>query len=336
MVGKLTSNQIATNCCNSTSADPDVSPDYAGAVLMIGLAVAIIASNSLILVAILTYRKLRNNYDYLFVFSLSLCDVLVGLLNVPYEATVYILWYPSPLTCATLRAIQVTLKTANLFIVALITLNKYIKIFYPFRYPFLVTGKTVCATLTFAWAFPVAWAAYAVQKLARAESVRVDMQCFQEKPPKQLAIVFFTMKFLLPALFLLIGTTRIALLVRDQHRRIASLNVSATGQASEPSSGSMTSQQHLTKKELHAVRLAASIAATFLLFWCPINIISLLTTLLCKRCGGQISITITANVLRLSHLNSAINPILYSLNKPLRAACKQILKRQTGPLIVQE
>ncbi|XP_070554802.1 D(1)-like dopamine receptor [Ptychodera flava] len=248
MVGKLTSNQVATNCCNSTSADPDVSPDYAGAVLMIGLAVAIIASNSLILVAILTFRKLRNNYDYLFVFSLSLCDILVGLLNVPYEATVFILWHPSPLTCATLRAIQVTLKTTNFLNVALITLNKYIKIFYPFRYPFLVTGKTVCAALIFAWAFPVAWAAYAVQKLARAESVRVDMQCFQEKPPKQLAIVFFTTKFLLPALFLLICTTRIALLIRDQHRRIASLNVSATGQASEPSSVSMASQQHLTKK----------------------------------------------------------------------------------------
>ncbi|XP_070573991.1 D(1A) dopamine receptor-like [Ptychodera flava] len=329
MTNDSTNHQVTYNCCNLTNSA--LSPDYAGAVLMLTLSCIIVWSNSLIAVAILSFRKLRGSNDYIFVLSLSVCDILVGLVYIPLEVVPDIV-RPFPMICTLTRGTQVLLQTVNLLNVVIITLNKYIKIFHPFRYPFWVTKRTQYVAVALIWNFPVVWATYATVRSLQLEDLSTPKHCFQYKPPQEVTVSLIITGFLLPAVILIICNLRIALLVRKQHLRIASLQVSTSGRS--PGSAPTTSQPLLTKKELRAVRLVTFIAITFLLFWCPVRIIFIVTSF-CKDCIER-TYHITVYAIRLCHLNSAINPLLYSLDRPLRIACKKLLKRQAGPLIVPE
>ncbi|XP_070573993.1 histamine H2 receptor-like [Ptychodera flava] len=228
------------------STDERISPDGTGIfylIFMMILALVVISCNSVVAVAILGFRKLRHNYDYLFVLSLVVSDNLNGLLGIPLEATVSILWQPTPLMCALLRSVTLLSQTSSLANVMLIMLNMYIKIFHPFRYPSLVTNKTLAVSLTFVWSGATSIAIYAAQRWGTQAQVSRAYVCSDIKPSPQVMAFWTVTSFIIPSIFILISNIRIANLVRNQNRRIQAFD-SQSSSTGSPAYRSVCSRRY--------------------------------------------------------------------------------------------
>ena len=105
--------------------------------------ISIIIGNSLVITAVALYRKLRKSVSNFFIASLALADFLLAAVILPFSLSkeIFGYWSFGQVMCQIWLVSDVWICTASILHLCAISLDRYIAIAFPLRYPTLMTHK---------------------------------------------------------------------------------------------------------------------------------------------------------------------------------------------------
>ena len=117
----------------------------------------VIVGNSLVIAAVFTYRALRTVTNT-FIVSLAVADLLLGAVVLPFSSVNEILgWWPfGRIWCSAWLAIDVWVCTASILNLCAISLDRYLAISRPFRYPLLMSPTRAKVAVAVVWTLALA------------------------------------------------------------------------------------------------------------------------------------------------------------------------------------
>lgn len=114
--------------------------------------VLVIAGNCLVIAAVLCSSKLRSVTN-LFIVSLAVADLLVGVAVLPFSATreVFEVWIFGDVWCSVWLAVDVWMCTASILNLCAISLDRYVAVTRPVSYPSIMSRKRAKALIAGLW-----------------------------------------------------------------------------------------------------------------------------------------------------------------------------------------
>ena len=144
---ELSSNaeNVTSKCVNVTSAVEYAPVDtefVIASVVLAAINMAVLFGNSLVVAAVFKTRKLRTVTN-IFIVNLACADLLLGIFVLPFSATLEVLdvWVFGVIWCRVWLAVDVWLCTASIFNLCCISLDRYLAITRPMKYPALMSSK---------------------------------------------------------------------------------------------------------------------------------------------------------------------------------------------------
>jgi len=121
------------------------------------LNLVVIVGNSLVIAAVFTYRKLRTITNT-FIVSLAVADLLLGAVVLPFSSVNEVLgWWPfGRVWCSAWLAIDVWVCTASILNLCAISLDRYLAISRPFRYPLIMSPTRAKVAVAVVWTLALA------------------------------------------------------------------------------------------------------------------------------------------------------------------------------------
>ncbi|XP_038548449.1 olfactory receptor 52B2-like [Micropterus salmoides] len=133
---------------------PGLPPDYYGpvSVLLLLIFLAIVVGNAFILAVIMFERTLHKPTYFIF-FYLAMIDMAFGIVTLPKIIAVY--WWNDRITsfdaCFTQMYFVHALGASQSLILLVMALDRFVAIWFPFRYPAVITNKAVSITCSLCW-----------------------------------------------------------------------------------------------------------------------------------------------------------------------------------------
>ncbi|KAL2094532.1 hypothetical protein ACEWY4_009251 [Coilia grayii] len=296
-------------------------------VVLVAFIVLTIGGNMLVCLAVGTSRRLHRVANC-FVVSLAVTDLLLGLLVLPLSATLELRdghWPLGGALCNIYISMDVMLCTASILTLLAISVDRYLAISGPLRYPRRVTPRRVAAAIAAIWASSLAvsfvpihlgWNTwnFTVQNVDwHMHEEKEKWSCRYEWNNSYVLLDSFG-TFYLPLLVMCGMYHRIFRVAREQVRRIRA----ATPSFARSASAAATAREHKA-----TVTLAAVLGA-FVICWFPYFTYFTCMGMKAEPDPNEI---IHSVVLWLGYFNSALNPILYpALNRDFRRAYGQLLR----------
>uniref|UniRef100_A0A668AIL1 Histamine H2 receptor n=1 Tax=Myripristis murdjan TaxID=586833 RepID=A0A668AIL1_9TELE len=276
-----------------------------------------ISGNVLVCLAVGLSRRLRRIANC-FVVSLAVTDLLLGLLVLPFSATLELRsgsWPLGGALCNIYISLDVMLCTASILTLLAISVDRYLAISAPLCYSRRVTPLRVTLAITAIWTLSLAVSFVPIHLGWNTD--KEGRYCQYEWNNSYVLLDAFG-TFYLPLLIMCGMYLCIFRVAREQVRRIRA----ATPSFARTASAAATAREHKA-----TVTLAAVLGA-FVICWFPY-----FTFFTCMGIRAQTNPpnTLHSVVLWLGYFNSALNPILYpALNRDFRRAYGQLL-RCRGP-----
>ncbi|XP_076126191.1 alpha-1A adrenergic receptor [Alosa pseudoharengus] len=155
---------LQTNCSSNcslqgaSSSPPEL--DLPKAVVL-GLVLAVfivfgVLGNILVILSVACHRPMRT-VTHVFIVNLAVADLLLSSLVLPFSAVFEILgrWVFGRPLCDVWAALDVLCCTASIMSLCVISVDRYIGVSYPLRYPALVTERRALLALLAVWALSV-------------------------------------------------------------------------------------------------------------------------------------------------------------------------------------
>nr|XP_057934326.1 histamine H2 receptor-like [Doryrhamphus excisus]XP_057934327.1 histamine H2 receptor-like [Doryrhamphus excisus]XP_057934329.1 histamine H2 receptor-like [Doryrhamphus excisus] len=286
-----------------------------------------VGGNVLVCLAVGLSRRLRRIANC-FVVSLAVTDLLMGLLVLPFSATLELRGGKWPLggtMCNIYVSLDVMLCAASILSLLAISVDRYLAISAPLSYVSRITSARVTAAIVAIWASSLAvsfvpihlgWNTvdYRVQHLDwhMGEEDKDGRYCQFEWNNNY--IVFYVLcSFYLPMLIICGMYLCIFRVARQQVQRI---------RAATPSFARTASTAAVAREHKATITLAAVLGA-FVICWFPY-----FTFFTCTGIKEQMNppTTLHSVLLWLGYFNSLLNPILYpALNRDFRKAYAELL-----------
>ncbi|XP_041985287.1 octopamine receptor Oamb [Aricia agestis] len=114
--------------------------------------VLVVIGNCLVIAAVLCSSKLRSVTN-LFIVSLAVADLLVGLAVLPFSATreVFKVWIFGSIWCSVWLAVDVWMCTASILNLCAISLDRYVAVTRPMSYPSIMSKKRAKILIAGVW-----------------------------------------------------------------------------------------------------------------------------------------------------------------------------------------
>ncbi|KAH8388603.1 hypothetical protein KR093_011145, partial [Drosophila rubida] len=310
------------------------------------VAIFSIIGNLMVIIVFRRERKLRRRTNY-YIVSLAMADFLVGSLGVPFAILASIGLPRNLHACLFTVSLLVVLCTISIFCLVAVSVDRYWAILYPMAYSRNVRTRTAIVIISVCW---VAGTIVGFLPLFGWHAdVRHDQEClFVEVMDYNYLVFLYFATIITPALLMLAFYTHIYRVIIRQVRQIVTMNP-----ASDLSRRSSTAQMQVTtpgrpghtgtmlrvlgaarKRDVKATQNLSIIVLFFMICWIPLYTINCIKAF-CPDCYVHPKLTLFCIIL--SHLNSAVNPVLYAYHlKDFRLALKNLMLKLMGVDIDQQ
>lgn len=283
------------NITNSTEALPGIQPftpsgeNIAAAFFVSLLIIMTLVGNGLVFASFYMFADLRTICNY-FIVSLSLADILVALLAMPFWLQLQLSsnkWVLSKGLKMFWDCIDILGGTASITNLTAVSVDRMLAITVPFKYPKLVTSRRALVVIACVWTYAISVScARTAQWPGRSFLVFVSIVCF-----------------FLPLSIVILMYMVIFFVVRTQVKRIG--------------------KNHTN--EMKAAKTIAVVIGGFLVCWLPF-----FTVILGHAFSTTFRPPFALfNVIKwLEYFNSCLNPIIYTcMNRTYRRAFKRLFRR---------
>ncbi|KAH8382283.1 hypothetical protein KR009_002677 [Drosophila setifemur] len=310
------------------------------------VAIVSIIGNVLVIIVFRRERKLRRRTNY-YIVSLAMADFLVGSLGVPFAILASIGLPRNLHACLFTVSLLVVLCTISIFCLVAVSVDRYWAILYPMAYSRNVRTRTAIVIISMCW---VAGTIVGFLPLFGWHAdVGHNQEClFVEVMDYDYLVFLYFATIITPALLMLAFYTHIYRVIIKQVRQIVTMNPAsdlsrrssaAVVQVTTPGRGGHAGTMlrvlgAARKRDVKATQNLSIIVLFFMICWIPLYTINCIKAF-CPTCYVHPKLTLFCIIL--SHLNSAVNPVLYAYHlKDFRAALKNLLLRMMGVDIDQQ
>ncbi|KAJ8384917.1 hypothetical protein AAFF_G00197250 [Aldrovandia affinis] len=285
------------------------------------MAVLAVLGNGLVCWAVRLNTKLQSITN-LFVVSLAMADIGVGLLAVPFAIAISTGFCAHSHGCLFIACFVLVLTQSSIFSLLAIAVDRYIAIKIPLRYTSLVTGQRAKGTIAICWALSVliglmpmlGWNKCAVPTNSTCPPGTTHC-LFEEVVTMDYMVYFNFFACVLAPLLAMLGIYLCIFMVARRQLRLMGVRTwhrvgsgAGPGQALGVVQGA--GSRSTLQREIHAAISLAIIVGLFAVCWLPLHIINCFT-LFCPHCPRPPT-PIMHLAIVLSHANSALNPFIYA------------------------
>lgn len=284
---------------------------YAG--IDLALIPFIVVGNLLVLVSVLTYKRLQTITN-MFVASLAVADLMVGLITIPmyavFDMQIGNVIYNKYL-CLLRYAFVIDTCGSSVFNLTFVTAERYFAIFYPLRYRSLVTAHRARLVIALLWTYMTL---LSLLPIFGWNTWRAGMTCdFYYALPFPYILIS---TFLLVASSVLLSITMYIriLVLAQKHRKDIRKNQTRLNDADDKK----------FKNDTDTVKIMAIVFFLFALFWLPYLLVAPMKYI--SALEPDLMEVIKNFCLSLAMSNSLVNPIVYcGMRKDFRVAFKRII-----------
>uniref|UniRef100_UPI003AAD7B3E trace amine-associated receptor 13c-like n=1 Tax=Centroberyx gerrardi TaxID=166262 RepID=UPI003AAD7B3E len=304
---------LNTSCRKPTRPHSEAMIIY---ILLSSVSLLTVVLNLLVIISISHYRQLHTPTNLL-LLSLAVSDLFVGLLLMPVEI-IYVeaCWFLGDLLCTLYYLVDFIITSSSVGNMVLISVDRYVAICDPLRYPTKITQGRVKVCVCLCWVCSVLFSSLLLNDHLKQPGR--SNSCFGECVVviNHIAgVVDLFMTFIGPITIIIVLYMRVFVVAVSQARAMRSHIVAVTLQRS----ATVTAK----KSERKAARTLGIVIVVFLLCFCPYYFPSL---------TGQdtsIDASSVAFEIWLAHFNSCLNPVIYAFFYPwFRKAIKLIVTLQ--------
>ncbi|XP_075334937.1 trace amine-associated receptor 13c-like [Odontesthes bonariensis] len=276
-----------------------------------------VALNLLVIISITHFRQLHTPTNLL-LLSLAVSDLLVGLLVMPVEIVyIEVCWFLGDIVCTLYYFVDYAVTSASVVNMVLISLDRYVAICDPLRYPTKVTTSRAKVGVCSCWLFSVLYRLLLLHD--HMEKPGRSSSCFGECVVVigyVAGVVDMVFTFIVPITVIIALYVRIVLVAVTQGRRLRSQMITAVApRRSGPAA--------VRASELKAARTLGIVVVVFLFCFCPYYFPAL------EGEDTSVNASSVAFEIWLAHFNSCLNPVIYAFFYPwFRKSMKQIVTLQ--------
>lgn len=121
-----------------------------------GLILFAVVGNILVILSVVCHRNLRTVTNY-FIVNLAVADLLISAIVLPFSAILEILdrWVFGRVFCNIWAAVDVLCCTASIMSLCVISVDRYIGVSYPLRYPTIITKRRALLAVMLLWVLSI-------------------------------------------------------------------------------------------------------------------------------------------------------------------------------------
>uniref|UniRef100_A0A3B5L3Q4 Alpha-1A adrenergic receptor n=1 Tax=Xiphophorus couchianus TaxID=32473 RepID=A0A3B5L3Q4_9TELE len=314
----LSPDDFCPNCSSSAQSEVHLAKAVAlGAVLVVFLLFGVLG-NILVILSVLLHHQWRSVTHY-FIANLAAADLLLSSAVLPFSAASEALgrWVFGRSFCNVWAALDVLCCTASILSLCVISIDRYLAVSYPLRYPAIATGRRGLTAVAALWGVS---AAISVGPLFgwKEPDPEDETDCRITQEPGY-ALFSALGSFYIPLAIILAMYCQVYTVAR---RETKSIRESTKGE--EVEMGGVTLRMHRgnaaaqagTHKDEKAARTLGIVVGCFILCWLPFFLVLPIGS---RKLPPLCSIfpsckppeTIFKITFWLGYLNSCINPIIY-------------------------
>jgi hypothetical protein len=310
------------------------------AVAMTTIMAAAILGNSLVIISVKKFERLRGRVTNYFIVSLAFADIIVAIFVMPFNASQEITgkWLFGRTMCDIFNANDVLFSTASILHLCCISVDRYIAINYPLKYERKMTNCCACAMIVTTWIasalisyIPIHAQFYTTWEHYNLLEQNTDSCSFQVN--KIYAVVSSSVSFWIPCTIMIFVYIRIFITARRQEKHIRSISFYSYKYADNCNLDSLLpvstksrkmSERSRMKREHKAAKTLGVVMGAFIVCFLPFFSWYLITGVCAEKCPYP---PIVGSMLFwIGYLNSCLNPIIYAFyNLEFRTAFKRLL-----------
>ncbi|XP_071790583.1 adenosine receptor A2a-like [Asterias amurensis] len=293
------------------------------------IAITAVVGNSLVLVTYARSSRLQTVTNY-FIVSLAIADFLVGLVGVPFALLTGEGQPHNFYGCLIMLNFLLWLCATSTFSLIGVTVDRYIAVAFPLKYPGIMTTRRALATIVGSWILAGIVGFLPVVGWNRGEP-EVPRCIFMEVIDMKYMAFNCLVVIFVPFTVMLVLYGFIYRAIRKQLRRVGISGGMLSNPPSTISGVTTVGNANVRRKrrfsaykrDVKAVKSVGVIILVFAFCWLPLSIINTRTAL-CPDCTPP-SATVFNVIIVLSHVNSAVNPFIYAYGKDFRVAYKRTI-----------
>ncbi|XP_069547207.1 adenosine receptor A1 [Brachyistius frenatus] len=280
------------------------------------IALASVLGNVLVVLVVCVNRALRNT-TFCFIVSLAVADIAVGVLVIPLAIIISLGFNTQFYTCLFLSCLLLIITQSSILSLLAIAFDRYLRVKIPTRYTTIVTQGRAYVAVCLCWILSfltglvpmIGWNNHDVQgNLSSSDEIVCEFTAVMRMD----YMVYFNFFgwVVVPLTIMITLYGEIFRVIRRQLNRRAEATCDG---------------ERYYRKELKLAKSLALVVFLFVVCWLPIHIMNCIT-FFCPTCHiPKIAMYIG---IFMSHVNSALNPMVYAFRiKLFRATLIQITRR---------
>ena len=310
-------NNTTNSAAGAFQSGDDMDPTWIGileAVILFVIMMVAIIGNFLVIAVVYRRRELRRTETHIFIVNLSLTDIFVALLCMPFSMITAVTqkWVFSNVLCQLNGILNVFFLLTSILTLTAISIHKYIGVVQPTKRK-IFTRKSTIIAVVWVWLQALLTALTPIFGWNAYEHIRGRTQCSVKVPRdnklSELTNCLFIIitGFVIPLGIMSFSYLKIFKTVQIHTKRVRS--------------HSFGEEQSAFLNERKIIITLFIILAVFLACWTPFSILTIYATL----AGSELSKYFSVAAYWLGFLNSAMNPMIYALRtREFRQGYRQI------------